>query len=155
MKSFEIALKKGDIGEKIIQEYLENKGWIVYRPFTKNKAHYFDILCTFEKEKVLAIDVKTKARFNKWEAQGINVKSYNEYINFIKTTNVPFFLFFIDDKNGDVHIADVTKLDEPIYPTYNIIAWHLSKMKFIFNIGIEAINELSKFDQRNYNYNPK
>ena len=85
MKSFEIALKKGDIGEKIIQEYLENKGWIVYRPFTKNKSHYFDMLCTFEKEKVLAIDVKTKARFNKWEAQGINVKSYNEYINFIKT----------------------------------------------------------------------
>lgn len=155
MSNFETSLKKGDIGEKIIQEYLEKKGWIVYRPFTKDKAHYFDMLCTLEKEKVMAIDVKTKARLNKWDAQGINVKSYKEYLNFINTTNVPFYLFFIDDKNGNVHLADVTKLEDPIFPSYNIIAWHLSKMKLVFNIGTEAINELSKYDQRKYIYNPK
>ena len=81
-KSFEVALKKGEIGEQIIREYLEKKGWIVYFPFTKDKAHAFDILATKNKEKVFALDVKTKARLNNWPAQGINIKSYKEYLSF-------------------------------------------------------------------------
>jgi len=85
--SFDKAVLKGKIGEDIIRKYLEEKGWVVYFPFTKNKAHYFDMLATKDKEKVIAIDVKTKARFNKWNAQGINIKSYNEYLNFINKTN--------------------------------------------------------------------
>ena len=96
-KSFEVALKKGELGERIIQKYFEARGWIVYRPFTKNKAHYFDALATKDKEKVIAIDVKTKARLNNWKAQGINIKSYNEYKRFIDKVNVPFYLIFIDD----------------------------------------------------------
>jgi len=63
-RSFKPALKKGEIGEMIIQDFLEKRGWIVYRPFTKDKAHYFDALATKNKEKVIAIDVKTKARLN-------------------------------------------------------------------------------------------
>ena len=58
-------VKKGNIGEKIIQQYLEGKGWKVYKPFTKG-AHWFDMLACKNKAKVIAIDVKTKARFNKW-----------------------------------------------------------------------------------------
>jgi hypothetical protein len=34
-------VKKGNIGEKIIQQYLEGKGWKVYKPFTKG-AHWFE-----------------------------------------------------------------------------------------------------------------
>jgi hypothetical protein len=153
--NFDIALKKGEIGEKIIISFLEEKGWIVYCPFTKNKAHYFDVLATQNKEKVIAIDIKTKARLNNWNAQGINIKSYNEYLKFINKINVPFYLFFIDDKNGDVHCAELIKLKNEFYPNPYIIAWNLNQMKLLFNIGIDKINELSKLDQRNYNYNPK
>jgi hypothetical protein len=152
--SFEIKLQKGDLGEKIITEYLEKKGWIVYRPFTKDKAHYFDMLCTLNKEKVIAIDVKTKARLNKWNAQGINIKTYNEYINFVKTTSVNFYLIFVDDKTGEVHLADLMKLKDPIYPNEKIIAWPVKNMKYLFTISENQIKELTKLDQRNYIFNP-
>lgn len=153
--SFKKRLKKGEMGEEIIRIFLEKKGWIVYFPFTKNKAHYFDILATKNKEMVVAADVKTKARLNKWAAQGINLKSYNEYKRFIEKTNISFYLFFIDDKSGDVHCADLRKLGNGFFVTPEIIAWYLSDMKKLFNIGEFNIKELSKLDQRNYVYLPK
>jgi len=153
-KNFETALKKGAIGEKIIMNYLENRGWVVYAPFTKNKAHYFDILATKNKEKVIAIDVKTKARLNKWSAQGIDVKHYNQYMDFMKMAKVPFYLIFIDDKLGDVHLADIGKLKNGFNPNKKIIAWMLKDMKFMFKISQEMIEKLSKYDQRNYKFKP-
>ena len=153
MGNFETALKKGELGEKIIQEYLESKGWVVYFPFTKNKAHAFDILCTFNKEKVIAIDVKTKARMNKYNAQGINLKSYNEYLKFKEKMSIEFYLIFVDDKNGDVHTFEIGK-EIKNFKIGKIIFWWIKDMKFMFNIGKEKIEELSKFDQRNYNYKP-
>lgn len=154
MRNFEIALIKGNIGEEIVTEFLQKKGWIVYRPYTKNKAHYFDMLCTFNKEKTIAIDVKTKARLNKWNAQGINKKAYLEYLNFVEKTKVKFYLIFVDDKSGEVHLADITKLDDPIYPNENIIAWNLDKMQYLFTISKDDILRISKYDQRNYEFNP-
>ena len=154
-KNFQTALKKGEIGEDIVREYLESKGWIVYSPITKDKAHYFDQLATKDKKKVIAIDVKTKARLNKWAAQGINIKHYQEYMRFVNDTNIPFYLVFVDDKNGDVHCQELKKLSNPISVNNKIIAWYLSEMIFLFNIGEEKINKLSEYDQRNYNYLPK
>ena len=153
MAKFDIALKKGELGEDIIRKYLEQKGWIVYFPFTKNKAHAFDMLCTYKKEKVIAIDVKTKARLNKYAAQGIDIRSYNEYMFFKKTMNIIFLLVFVDDKNGDVHAFEIGKEMEN-FQIGKIIFWYLKDMKFLFNIGKEKIEELSKFDQRKYVYRP-
>ena len=153
-RSFEVALKKGDLGEQIVQYFLEGRGWIVYRPFTKDKAHYFDMMATKNKEKAVAIDVKTKARLNNWPAQGIDIKHYKQYMNFISKVNIPFYLIFVDDKNGDVHTAELSKLKNSFNPTNYIIAWHLEDMIFLFNIGDENISKLSEFDQRSYNFNP-
>lgn len=155
MADFKTSLIKGEIGEEIVTEYLEKKGWIVYRPYTKDKAHYFDMLCTFQKEKTIAIDVKTKARLNKWNAQGINIKAYNEYLNFVHKTNVNFYLIFVDDKNGDVHSADITKLKNSIAVNNNIIAWPVTEMKHLFTISDKDINRISEYDQRNYKFDPK
>jgi hypothetical protein len=154
-RNFETALKKGELGEAIIRQYFESKGWVVYCPFTKDKPHYFDLLVTKNKEQVIAIDVKTKARLNKWSAQGINKTHYAQYMNFVEKTKVPFFLIFIDDKTGDVHAANIQNLKNAIYPNEHIIAWPLSEMKFLFKITNEQIMDLSKFDQRNYDFTPK
>lgn len=153
MKNFEIALKKGELGENIIREYLEKKGWIVYFPFTKNKAHAFDMLCTYNKEKVIALDVKTKARMNKYAAQGIDIRSYNEYLKFKKTMNINFFLVFVDDKNGDVYSFEIGS-DIKNFVIGKIIFWWLKDMKFIFNIGNDNIIKLTEYDQRNYKFKP-
>ena len=153
-RNFETSLKKGHVGEQIIRDHLESRGWIVYLPFTKNKAHYFDILATLNKKKVIAIDVKTKARLNNWAAQGINIKHYYEYMEFVKNHAVPFYLCFVDDKIGDVHICNIEELRNPIYPNKEIIAWSLSQMKFLMKITEEDIKNLSQYDQRNYEFKP-
>lgn len=146
--------KKGKLGEDLIKKMLHQKGWMTYSPDISG-AHYFDILATKNKESVIAIDVKTKARFNKWPAQGINVKHYEEYKKFTETTGVPFFLIFVDDKCGDIHSAQLNKLKNPFYPAPNIIAWQLSEMKKIGTITDKSLlDEMGMFDTRNYEYNP-
>jgi Holliday junction resolvase len=150
------TVKKGNLGEQIIREYLEKSGWIVYFPFSKG-AHWFDMLATRGKERVVAIDIKTKARFNKWAAQGIDVKAYKEYVRFYENNLVPFFIIFIDDKIGDVHSADIRKLKDAPYfnPTPYIIAWELKHMKRLdLRLTAEQIRGLSAFDQRKYEFNP-
>lgn len=150
------TVKKGNLGEKIIREYLEQQGWIVYFPFSKG-AHWFDMLATKGKQQVIAVDIKTKARFNKWAAQGINIKAYNEYLTFATNNDIPFFIIFIDDKTGDIHSADIRKLkDAPsINPTPYIIAWPLSAMKRLdIHLTKQQIAELSQYDQRKYEFNP-
>ena len=157
-KSFQKALKKGEIGEQIIREYLESKGWIAYFPFTKDKAHYFDMLATLGKGKIIALDVKTKARLNKIAGQGINTSHYEQYLEVVNKHNIPFYIVFIDDKTGDVHIADIKELQykKPIYlQSGKIIVWLLSDMKLLFNIGKEKMKELSNLDQRSYEFRPK
>lgn len=154
-RSFETALQKGEIGEAIIREYLEGKGWIVYFPFTKNKAHAFDMLATYNKEKVFALDVKTKARLNKWSAQGIDIRHYNEYMKFKKQMAIPFYIVFIDDKNGDVHCMELKEETRSLKVNEYIKAWYLEDMMYLFNIGDEKVKELSQFDQRSYEYMPQ
>jgi len=154
MKDFNISTQKGELGEKIVMNFLEAKGWVVYFPFKKDKAHFFDMLCTFNKDKVIAIDVKTKSRLNKWNAQGINKRHHEQYLSFVKKTNINFYLIFIDDKIGDVYACDISKLTNPIFPNDKIIAWELKQMKFLFKITENQINELTKLDQRNYNFKP-
>ena len=144
---------KGNIGEEIIVDFLEKKDFIVYKPITKNKPHWIDIFATKNKKDIYAIDVKTKARFNKWAAQGINYNHYLDYKNLLETTNINVYLFFIDDKNGDVHCAELSKLRNPFYVLdRTIIAWSLQQMKLIHTLDREQINELSKYDNRNYEY---
>lgn len=146
--------QKGKRGEDIVRRMLKDKGWVTYAPEGAG-AHYFDILATKDKKSVIALDVKTKARFNKWAAQGIDKRHYEEYMNFVKTTQVPFFLIFVDDKNGDIHSAELSKLKYPFYPTPGIIAWMLTEMKKIGQItDNNVLADLSQFDTRNYEYNP-
>ena len=68
--------------------------------------------------------------------------------------SIDFYLIFIDDKSGDVHLLELNKDIKNFNPTSYIIAWYLSDMKFLFNIGKNKIEELSQYDQRNYEYKP-
>lgn len=153
-KSFETALKKGELGEQIVREWLEKRGWVVYFPFTKDRAHYFDMFATKNKEQAVAIDVKTKARFNNFAAQGIDLRAYKQYMNFVEKTKVKFYVVFVDDKCGDVHACEIAKMTKCIHVGQNIIAWYLKDMWKLFKISEAQIQELSQYDQRNYKYNP-
>jgi len=148
-------VKKGNIGEDIIVNFLENKGFIVYKPITKNKAHWIDIFATKNKNEIYAIDVKTKARFNKWKAQGIDVKHYEDYKRLQKKCNINFYLFFVDEKNGEVHCADLNKLSDGFCPNNpKIKAWYLEEMELVHELTEKQKEQLTKHDTRNYEYKP-
>ena len=156
-KNFEETkkFKKGKIGEDIVRGILQSKGWVTYSPDISG-PHYFDILAIKDKEKVIAIDVKTKARFNNYPAQGIDLRHYEEYLRFINTCSIPFYLIFVDDKNGDIHVAKLDDLKDPFYPAKHIIAWGLYQMKKIATIqDVKFFEEMAKLDERSYKYNPR
>lgn len=146
--------KKGNAGENIIRSMIVEKGWITYSPDQHDKAHYFDMLATKDKKQIIALDVKTKARLNKWVAQGIDERHYKEYRNFKSETNINFYIFFVDDKNGDIHYAELDELKSPLYPKKGIIAWPLSEMHHFGKLNDEQIKSLSQYDTRSYSYNP-
>ena len=152
---FEISSKKGQIGEDIFQEFMEGEGWIVYKPDKKDKPHYFDMMCTFEKEKAVAFDVKTKTRLKsggkfKFDAQGFDKKHFEQYLNFTKKINIPFFVIFIDSLSGDVMCINIEKLKklESIEVNKDIIAWYVKDMQFIFKLTAAQIDYLSKYTQK-------
>jgi Holliday junction resolvase-like predicted endonuclease len=145
-------VKKGDTGEKIVKEYFDKLGYIVYQPVNEG-AHWIDMICLKDKKKAIAVEVKTKARFNKWAAQGIDIKNYKEYLKFIDKINFEFWLIFVDDKNGDVHALNILNKNY-FYPNKYLIAWRLEEMNYLFNIGEQNINKLSQYDTRNYKFLP-
>lgn len=147
------TVKKGDLGEDIVKKYMESKGWIVYQPVT-NGGHAFDMLCIKHKKKVIALDVKTKARFNKFEATGIDTKHYDVYKKIKCKLNIPFYLFFVDDKNGTVHCQELDKLPKPFIISGYLSCWYLKDMIHLFNIDQDQIETLSEFDTRSYLFNP-
>ena len=147
-------VKKGDLGEKIVRNYLENKGYIVYQPKTKG-AHYFDMLCTKNKQEVMALDVKTKARLNAYEATGIDLRHYEDYKRLMNTTQIPFYIYFVDEMEGKVYMQLLNKLPEPFKLNNYIVCWHLKDLVYMFDITEQEKNELQKFNTRTYEYNPK
>ncbi len=153
-----IQVKKGDIGEDIIKNYLEQKGWVIYAP-TTNKAHYFDMIATRNKKEIIGYDVKTKARLNKIEATGIDKQDYLDYKRFTRDYYFPFYLFFVDEKEGKVYYQLLNKLPEPFElknkTKVEIVCWYLKDLQFIFSLTEDQKNNLSKFDNRNYNYKPR
>lgn len=162
-KSFEIALRKGEIGEAIIKKILEEKGWCVYRPETAG-AHCFDILAILKKSQCIAIDVKAKAAMKYYPATGINQKHFEEYQSFSKKHSMPFWLFFVDENIKKIYGNTLQELEKPRlisgqqYPWLKKISgavlrlWPLSAMKTVGSISEEQAKKLMEYSQRAYEY---
>jgi Holliday junction resolvase-like predicted endonuclease len=156
-KSFEKAVTKGEYGEQIVKEFLEKKGWMTYTPDRKNKAHAFDFLITKNKEKIAAVDVKSKARANNFRKTGINLKSYKEYIHFAKKLNTRFVLVFVDEHPLEqrVYGGDIFKIGSPDIINgdgKSICFWNLDKFHHMFKLTEKQVKELKELSQRNYDY---
>ena len=163
-KNFEIRLKKGEIGEGIVRSLLESKGWIVYCPFTKG-AHAFDMIATLNKERAIALDVKAKARMNKYPATGINLDHYEQYKRFSIKHSMPFWLVFVDEQTNEIYGNTIEKLDEECivsgqkYPMQiksrfnkTIIFWPIEKMHKFGEIPKDKVKELCELNTRSYEY---
>lgn len=162
--NFEKALVKGSFAEDIIKNLMESKGFVVYRPVTHG-AHAFDMMAIKNKKKVVALDVKAKARRTYYQDTGINLKHFYEYLDFAKQHNVEFWLLFIDEYEMKIYGNNLQKLQEPkiingkeyplIQNTRNgtqIIYWPLVNMITISVITDIQAQELKTMSQRNFEY---
>lgn len=161
--SFEIAMKKGDIGEAIVKAHLESKGWVVYKPVTDG-AHCFDILCIKQKKTAIAIDVKAKSRLNKYPATGINQNHFEEYKAFSDKHNMPFWLIFVDEGQKTIYGNCIEVLEKQrkvggntypfIMPTGGrpVRLWPLEAMIHISNLAESDAANLLALNQRKHAY---
>jgi len=156
-------VKKGSFGEKIVRNYLEGKGFVIYEPLT-NGAHAFDKLAIKNKRTILIVEVKSKARMNYYNATGINIKHFNEYKFISKKYNLPVYLFFVDEMLGKIYGNKLSKLLEPVeddlkYPNTDkvkdIILFSLNSMVDIYTLTEAEIDSLKELSTRKYDYRTK
>ena len=155
-----LTVKKGNLGEEIISRFLERKGYVIYSPETKGKAHAFDRLAIKDKEQIIIAEIKTKARRNKYADTGIDKRNYDQYIKIQNKYNIPVFIFFVDEMLKKVYGNWLSKLIIPIiiegkqYPLIlnNIIYFPLVNMINIAELSEQQITELKKLSNRNYEY---
>lgn len=95
--------QKGNVGERIVREYLAQKGFVVYQTNCTEHAHGFDMLAMRNKEQMIVVEVKAKAKRDCCPDTGINLKHYNEYKAIQAKHNLPIFLVFVDEKLGEVY----------------------------------------------------
>lgn len=164
-RNFEVAMKKGAVGESIIRQHLESKGWIVYQPITDG-AHCFDMMSIKGKKMAIAIDVKAKARMNKWPATGINESHFLEYYQFSIKYSMPFWVIFVDEQQKTIYGNCISELEKPRiidgikYPFTlktsfgkAIHIWPLSAMKHISDLDDTQALSLDMLSQRKYEFN--
>ena len=153
-----IQVKKGNLGEEIIDNFLIEQNYHVFSP-VNNNSHIFDrYALNIIKNEHFYFDVKTKSRLNKWEAQGIDEDKYLYYINVANKFNLFFWIFFIDENSGDIHAANLIKLKDKLFyipmkktSKIKIVAWYLKDMNYIGKINDKnVLNELKSYNSRNY-----
>jgi len=157
------TVKKGNLGEQIVKETLENSGYVIYKCITE-KAHAFDFLAVKNKQVFMIAEVKSKARFNNFEATGIDVKHYNEYLFILDNQNIDVMLFFVDEHPKEERVycqsLNILKQEKDIngirYPNFNIskgkVLFTLSDMITVCKLTEDQINKLKKYSSRNYIY---
>lgn len=157
--AWERRVKKGRIGERLVKEFLEKHGFIVYEPQTEG-AHGFDKLAIKDKRQAVIAECKTKARRNKYADTGINERHLEEYEYISKKHNMPVFVFFVDEHLGKIYGNYISKLLEPKtvngkqYPSKEkgVVYFPLSNMRLICEISKEAADTIKQHSTRNYEY---
>lgn len=158
------SVKKGNIGEQKVQEFLESKDFVCYQAVTE-KAHPFDFLAVKDKTLAIAAEVKTKSLMTYYQATGINFDSFIYYSEFSKKHNINIFIFFVDEALEQIYGNWLHVLEQPClvngrtFP-HNMTTRHgkkiriypYCKMKIITNLDKETVEQLKKLSARNYEY---
>jgi len=149
-------VKKGSIGEKIVNEILTKKGYIVYRPITEG-AHKIDFFAHKEDadKKVIAVEAKAKKRMCYYCETGFNYNSFLHYKEIQEKHNMDTYVYFIDDFEEYVYGAWLSDLGDGrrITTIYDdVIVWSLGKMELHRKLTSEEIIELAKYTKENYDY---
>jgi len=154
--------KKGNIGESIVKDWLKNRGYMIYSPEVLG-AHAFDILAMKDKINLIAGDVKTKAKLNKYNGTGIDISHYKTYKKISEKHNIPFFIFFVDEQMGKIYGNFLDKLEAKVYDDVQypfnmneeIIIFSMKNMILVADISLDDSNKIKMLNTRNYEYGSK
>lgn len=90
-------VQKGNIGERLVDEYLLRKGIVPYKPIV-SKAHPFDRLCaSADKRRIYVAEVKTKPKREMYPDTGIDWRHYQDYMHVAMNHNMDVFIYFVDE----------------------------------------------------------
>ena len=153
------TVKKGNVGERLVRDYLERRGFIVYEPQTEG-AHGFDKLAIINKRQAIIVECKSKARRNKYADTGINIKHLNEYQYISEKHNLPVFIFFVDEMLGKIYGNTLKELliprtvDGKQYPSEEngIIYFPLINTKDICAISNQDAETMKSHSTRTHEY---
>ena len=155
-------VKKGNIGENIVDQYFEGQGYIIYKPVT-NAAHLIDRLYVKDKKKLIFADTKTKAKRNKYPDTGFDYQHYKDY-QMLQEMGLEVWIFFVDEVEAIVYGNTLEKLSEPQivhhegktikYPLRwgEIIYFYRKSMIDISLLSVEEVSEIKSYNTRNYEY---
>ena len=162
-------VKKGKIGEQLVRQWLENNGWVIYRPQTSG-AHPFDNLCATKDKKTLMIaEVKTKPARSYYPDTGIDEKALTGYLDIQRKHNLNVFIFFVDEKAKKIYGGELNKLNDEFmifhggrflnYPRKETdqrgtrtVYFPLSRMTQIANIDDDSVSQITRWSTRNPDY---
>ena len=142
-------VKKGNSGEKIVNEYLINKGYIPYSPDVST-AHPFDrIVASKDKKGIFIADAKTKAKRKFYPDTGIEIKHWKEYSFISKKYSIKVFIFFFDEENQSIYGNWLSKLEEPqkITVRNNVIEYPLFQGSVIYFPMVNMV-DIAKISER-------
>ena len=157
-----LQVKKGNLGEKIVDEYFEGQGYIIYEP-TTDGAHLIDRLYVKDKKQLIFADVKTKPKRNKYPDTGFNYKNYKEY-EVLEKMGLEVWIIFVDEVEGAIYGNTLEKLSEPCsiehygrtieYPLTEgeIIYFYRNNMIDINLLSREEVAEIKSYNTRKYEY---
>lgn len=103
---------KGDVGEDIVRNLLEECNFVVYQAITE-KAHLVDFIVQRDMDLIFAVEVKTKPKFKKYPATGFDYRHYQRYRDFSKKSRLPVLIVFVDIELKNIYGNFLHVLDEP------------------------------------------
>jgi hypothetical protein len=160
------TVKKGNIGEKLVDQWLTSKGYIPYSPIATG-AHPFDrLVASRDKKTIFIADSKTKAKRKYYPDTGIDIRHYKEYMHIQQKHNIHVFIFFVDEESMLIYGNFLARLDKSIavyhknkkinYPLlqHGIIYFPMVSMIEVCPIPKETAELMCYYTTKNDRYKP-
>jgi len=162
--------KKGKVGERLVDAWLRDQGYVPYAPVVENKAHPFDrIVASENKREIFVAECKTKPARTEYHDTGIDVRHYNDYKHIMEKYGLGIFLFFVDEDKREIYGGYLAELDcqcheeKPdgsrllSYPLVRggIRYFPLSAMLPVCQLTDDEVAEIKPYTRRNKRWEPK
>lgn len=144
--------KKGDVGEEIVEQELNERGYTIYKPISSGR-HNFDRLIMNYQDKGFLLEIKTKPRRIYHPDTGIDIKKYWQYKD-CETNGMKIFIIFVDELTKSIYgnylqILDKNSVrdikDKKIY-------FQLSDMKTFRNLTDDEVKRIKEHSTINKKY---